>query len=144
MSFIQLYIHCVWGTKYREPVLEPGGRGLLLAHIRETAQAKKIGIDVINGYYDHIHCLLSLPPVENLSKALQLLKGESAHWANRNAIFPRPLVWAKGYYAASIDLKSLSAVRSYILTQEEHHGQHFFMENQHFRDTVQLSDPELP
>ena len=51
-------------------------------HMRENAIDKEIYIDFINGYYEHVHCLISLGPGQNIDKILMLLKGESSHWIN--------------------------------------------------------------
>ncbi|MCX6303123.1 MAG: transposase, partial [Bacteroidia bacterium] len=47
---------------------------------------KGIYIDIINGHHEHIHCLISLDPEMSLSKVIQLIKGESSFWINRNKL----------------------------------------------------------
>ena len=49
-------------------------------HIRENAIDKNIYIDFINGYNEHVHCLISLGSGQNIDNILTLLKGESSHW----------------------------------------------------------------
>ena len=80
MSNILLYIHLVWGTKNREPVLLNEPRTVLFKHIQENAFKKHIVIDRINGYLDHVHCLLKLDGKQSVSDIAQLLKGESSYW----------------------------------------------------------------
>lgn len=48
-------------------------------HIMDNARDKGIYIDFINGYTDHCHCLISLGSEQNISKIMQLIKGESAY-----------------------------------------------------------------
>ncbi len=55
------------------------------------------------------------------SKALQLLKGESAYWINKEKVTPLRFGWANEYYAASVSESMLDAVRTYIDNQEVHH-----------------------
>ncbi len=45
-------------------------------HIRENARSKGIFIDFINGYTDHVHCLISLDVDQTIVKTMQLIKGE--------------------------------------------------------------------
>ena len=60
MSFIKVYVHYVWSTKNRDSFLKDDIRSDVFKHIRENALNKNILIDFINGYTDHIHCLIFL------------------------------------------------------------------------------------
>lgn len=52
-------------------------------HIRANARQKGIFIDFINGHEDHCHCLISLGPDQTIQKTMQLIKGESSFWMNK-------------------------------------------------------------
>jgi putative transposase len=53
MPFVKVYIHFVWTTKNREPLLDsPELRQKVWEHIKENAKVKEIFIDIINGYQD--------------------------------------------------------------------------------------------
>lgn len=82
MSYIKIWIHAVWGTKNRQPILKPPILEKICSHIKLNATEKGIYIDRINGHDEHIHVLMLLKNDNNISKQMQLLKGESAHWAN--------------------------------------------------------------
>lgn len=114
-------IHVVWGTKHREPVLTDEKRKRLFGHIRENAKKKGIYIDTLGGYTDHVHCLLSLGGDQTVSKVVQLIKGESSFWANRENLITPKLIWAEDYFAASVSESAVQNVRDYINNQEEHH-----------------------
>ena len=121
MSFVKIWVHAVWGTKHREPVLTREKRGLLFRHMRDNALAKEIYVDIINGHLDHVHCLFELNAEIPLAKTLQLLKGEASHCANQQHLFGAKLDWANEYFAASVSESVLDKVRVYIKNQEEHH-----------------------
>jgi REP element-mobilizing transposase RayT len=121
MSHVKIRIHAVWGTKNREHVLVPAIRQKLFQHIRENAKEKQIYIDFINGSTDHVHCLLTLNADMTIAKVMQLIKGESAHWANDCKITKQKFEWASEYFAVSISESMLEKVREYIGNQEEHH-----------------------
>ena len=121
MSHVNIWIHAVWGTKNHERVLLKEVRHKLFQHIRENAKEKKIYIDFINGDMDHVHCLLSLNADMSIAKAMQLIKGEAAHWANSSTLIKRKLDWADEYFAASLSESMIDTVRDYIINQEEHH-----------------------
>jgi REP element-mobilizing transposase RayT len=78
MSFVKIMVHAVWGTKSRQPYLQKEIRSSLIEHIKANAKLKEIYIDRINGYTDHLHCLMALNADMSISKAMNLIKGESA------------------------------------------------------------------
>lgn len=121
MSFVKIWIHTVWGTKNHVPILSKDIRTKLFQHIREHAKKEKIHLDAINGYFDHVHCLLALNADMTISKVLQLLKGESAFWANKNSLLKSKLDWANEYFAVSVSESMLDKVRKYINGQANHH-----------------------
>ena len=121
MSYVRVWIHCVWSTKRRTPFLTKDNKWDILNHIKENAIQKEIYIDFINGYKEHIHCLISLNPNQSISKVIQLIKGESSFWINKNQITKSTFQWADDYFAASVSESQLTKVREYIKNQEEHH-----------------------
>lgn len=121
-SFLQVYIHAVWSTKYRQPILTRDQRPILLDHITTNARSKGIYIDTIGGYIDHVHCLFRLGKEQTIAKTIQLIKGESAYWANKQKLIKPSLRWQEEYYAGSVDYKSIQSVRNYIINQEQHHA----------------------
>jgi len=114
-------IHAVWGTKSRFPYLTGEIKPIVIDHIRANAREKNIFIDTIDGYVEHMHCLFGLNADMSVSKALQLVKGESAFWLNRQDLMPHKFEWADEYFASSVSESQLPKVRAYINNQEEHH-----------------------
>jgi putative transposase len=121
MSYVKNWLHCVWGTKGRIPFLKGKIKFDLINHIRENSKGKGIYVDYVNGYADHIHCLISLNPDQSLSKVIQMIKGESSFWINRNYKPSMKFEWADEYFAVSVSESGLTAVRKYIENQEVHH-----------------------
>ena len=121
MAYVKNWLHCVWGTKSRVPFLNKEIKKELLDHINDNAKLKGIHIDIIDGHSQHLHCLISLHPDQALSKVIQLIKGESSFWINRNHITKYKFSWAVEYYAVSVSESHVPRVRSYIRNQEEHH-----------------------
>ncbi len=121
MAFVKIWIHAVWGTKNKVPILEKSQRQKLFQHIKENAATKDIYLDFINGYNDHIHILISLGAEQSISKVMQLIKGEASFWANKNSIFNSKLDWADEYYAVSVSESQVDKVRDYIRNQEIRH-----------------------
>jgi putative transposase len=128
MSYVRVWIHAVWGTKNREHFFIKTIRSQVLNHIRKNAKNKGIYIESLNAESDHVHCLFGLNANMTIAKTLQLIKGESAYWINKEKITPVRFEWANEYYAVSVSESNLDRVRAYIDNQEEHHKKITFAE----------------
>ncbi len=121
MSFVRIWLHCVWGTKSRFPFLTKNIKGKILNHIKSNAEEKNIYLDFISGVEDHIHCIVSLGKDQTISKVMNLIKGESSFWINKNNLTKMKFEWADEYFAVSVSESQLNKVREYINNQEQHH-----------------------
>lgn len=121
MPYIRVWIHFVWSTKNREPYLSDELRPKIIQHIRTNAREKGIFIDSLNGFTDHLHCLISLGSDQSMDKIMQLIKGESSFWINKNKLTNFEFAWQDEYFAASVSEANIDGVRKYISNQEQHH-----------------------
>jgi putative transposase len=127
MSFVKVYIHFVWSTKNRYPYLATKELRLKVwNHIRENAKKKGIFVDFVNGYSEHCHCLVSLGIDQTIQKVMQLIKGESSYWINKNGLTNEKFDWQDEYFAVSVSESMINIVREYIKNQEEHHQKKTF------------------
>lgn len=121
MPWVKVWLHFVWSTKDRFPYLNDDIRPRVFDHIRDNARKKGIFIDFINGYVEHVHCLISLGTDQTLEKIMQLIKGESSFWINKEKLTKTRFEWQDEYFAVSVNEDTLPSVRKYISNQEEHH-----------------------
>lgn len=128
MPYLKIWLHFVWATKDRTPVLTKEIKPELFRHIRENALKKDIHLDFINGHLEHVHALISIKGDQSVSKIAQLLKGESSHWANQKQLMQGKLDWQDDYAAFSVSESLVDTVREYIKNQEEHHRKKTFAE----------------
>lgn len=128
MSMIKIWIHLVWATKRRQPLLHKSTRQNVFQHMRDNAKEKKIHVDFINGYVDHVHLLISLNAEQTIAKIVQLIKGESSYWINKNNLCAEKFEWQDDYFAVSVSQSGVDAVREYIKNQEEHHSKKTFQQ----------------
>jgi len=128
MSFTSIWIHAVWSTKNRKPLLLTDFRDDVFNHILENGKKHNIYIDTINGYLEHVHCLLSMNRHQSISECVKLLKGESAFWINKNKISKFKFNWQDDYFATSISCSDLNELRKYINNQSTHHRKVSFQE----------------
>ncbi|TAK55188.1 MAG: IS200/IS605 family transposase [Bacteroidetes bacterium] len=128
MPFVKIWIHLIWSTKNRDPLLPKEIREKVFEHIKENAKDKSIYIDTIGGHIDHVHTLISLKGDQSISKVAMLLKGESSHWVNKNNLTRMKFEWQDEYIAVSVSESIVDKVRAYINNQEEHHRKKSFKE----------------
>jgi putative transposase len=126
MSYIRIWIHCVWTTKNRHPFLRDEIRNEVIYHIRDNAKLKGIYIDHINGYLEHLHALVLLGGQQTISDIMQKIKGESSFWINKNRMTKSKFEWQDDFYAVSIGINQLETLRKYIRNQEQHHNRMSF------------------
>ena len=119
MGYTKVWVHLVWATKRREAVLDKNIRKKIFSHIRENALLKNIQVDFINGSVDHIHILVSLNADQSIANTIQLIKGGSSYWINKNKLTPQKFEWQDDYFAVSVSESGVDKVREYIKNQEE-------------------------
>jgi REP element-mobilizing transposase RayT len=120
-SFNSSLHHCIFATQNREPLLSPEIRQRLHPYLGGIARENGMKLVAVGGVADHVHLLLSLPATMPLSKAMQLLKGNSSKWIHETFRKLRSFAWQEGYGAFSISVSGVDRTRAYIRDQEEHH-----------------------
>lgn len=128
MPYTKIWIHLIWSTKNREKIITKEIKPLLITHIKENAKQKEIHVDTINCVQDHIHLILSLGRDQTIGQIVQLIKGESSHWCNKEKILLTKFEWQDEYIAVSVSHSMIDKVREYVHNQEEHHKRKSFME----------------
>jgi REP element-mobilizing transposase RayT len=128
MSYVKVWIHAVWATKNWEKQLKATYRKMIFNHMYRNAGEKNILIEEINGYSDHVHCLFRLRNDQTISKVVQLIKGESSYWINKNKFGGMKVKWQEEYYAISVNEVGVKNVKRYIQNQEEHHSKKSYKE----------------
>jgi len=68
MSFVKIWVHLVFSTKNREPWLQKEIRYDIHKHIIKNCEEKEIFLQAVNGYTDHLHCLISLGKEQTIAK----------------------------------------------------------------------------
>ena len=120
-SKVELYVHYVWSTKRREPLLDAAAIHVMRQELFRVAEEKGFWIRAFHGVPDHVHALVSLKSTQTVAWAAQQLKGISSHWYNQHPDFPGGLDWQDGYGAFSVSRWDLPRIEAYIRRQPEHH-----------------------
>ena len=127
-SYTSIFIHIIFSTHNREPLLQSSFRNRLFAYLGGIARENKVKAISIGGVMDHVHMLTLIPASVSIAKAVQLVKGGSSKWLHENIIPLKNFAWQEGYGAFSVSASQVPEVISYIENQEEHHRIKSFQE----------------
>lgn len=122
MSKTRLLHHIVFATKQREMTITESAKRELYAYIFGILRQRRCYLVRMNGVANHIHMLVDLSPTISIAELMQEVKQASSKWLKSNPNFPKFNGWCDGYYAVSIGVADISAVKAYIIGQEDHHN----------------------
>jgi putative transposase len=124
--FTQLYLHCVWSTWDRlplvTPVVERRVYGAIIAKCREL---KCLPIR-IGGMPDHVHLLVRLHTTVSVATLLKEVKGSSSHLMSHEIKRGEFFKWQGAYGAFTLRYDDVPIVKQYIINQKQHHGNKTF------------------
>lgn len=120
-SFYKIWIHAIWATKLRAPLLHHDIEHKVYPFL--AAQLSELGcrVRIINGMPDHIHCLFQLNAQKSIADVIKQVKGSSAHFINQNDLIAEKFSWQTGYAAFSVSESGAEKVFQYIKNQKQHH-----------------------
>lgn len=125
-SYSRCWLHLIWETLRREPMLDKGAAARASVNLSEYALEKGIYMKINYFTADHTHTLIDLPTNLSIEQAIQLLKGSSSHWINQNRLVRGRFAWGRGYGAFSVSHSDVGRVAKYIANQESHHRKRTF------------------
>ncbi|MBC8214308.1 MAG: IS200/IS605 family transposase [Candidatus Marinimicrobia bacterium] len=127
-SLTKLWIHSIFGTKNREPLISKDISGTVHNHMQEQLEEMGCKVRIIKGTSDHVHQLFLLSNDNSIAQVMKSIKGESSHWINQKNLTKTKFSWQTGYGAFSVSESNVSKVERYIRNQEEHHKNMTFRE----------------
>ncbi|MGV3598591.1 MAG: IS200/IS605 family transposase [Bacteroidota bacterium] len=133
---LSIWVHLVWSTKKREPLVCDKLRPLLLKKVEEVAELKGYDIVEVNSMPDHVHVLLRLNPSQNISDVVKHIKGITAHWINQQQLTPTNFEWQEGYGAFSVSSFMVRKVIAYIQNQQKYHTERDFENEMMYLDIL--------
>jgi putative transposase len=113
-SKISLWVHLIWTTKYRAPLISKDIQRPLFNHIKQQFIAQGCLVSIINGKSDHIHCLVALNAEKSISEIVKNIKGRSSYYVNHEKLTHYRFSWQRGYAAFSVCPYHHSVIFNYI------------------------------
>lgn len=128
-SYSRHYLHIVFGTKYRQKIIQPGDMEYRLHCYMSQVINNKYGVTrCINGIEDHIHILVDIKTAFATATMVRDIKAYSSGWVNRTFDLSKQFRWQTGYGVFSVGYPGLDRVTRYIQRQKIHHRRWRFEE----------------
>jgi putative transposase len=127
-TYSQLYVQIVFAVKFRHAVLDPSWSERLHMYITGITQKNGHKMLAINSMPDHLHMLVGWSPGQSISDLMQLVKGDSAEWINKQKWIAGKFHWQTGYGAFTYAGSQVPRVIAYIRNQQIHHRKKSFIE----------------
>jgi REP element-mobilizing transposase RayT len=119
---LRLYLHLVWATWDRLPLITPEIERRLYRSIESEAQAQGCKVLALNGMADHVHLVVSFPATITIANLLKQVKGVSSHFVNQVLAPPTPFKWQGSYGAFTVSRWDVDKIAQYVKRQKEHHA----------------------
>ncbi len=127
-SHTQVYLHIIFSTKNRIPLIHSSFEKDLYLHIEHECNRKGCIALKVGGCVDHVHILCRLSKHVLIPKLLEAIKGSSSKWVKANYPELHHFYWQDGYAAFSVSPREIDKVEAYIHNQHIHHQSKTFKE----------------
>jgi putative transposase len=133
-SFAAVFIHAVFSTKGRTPIIEATWRHELFAMV--GSQTNRLGCQtiIVGGVADHVHLLFGLSRTVTIADTMMEIKKWSSKWVNQHHSLAEEFHWQAGYGSFSVSQSNVDKVQAYIQNQESHHRTQSFQDE--FRELL--------
>lgn len=121
-SYNQLYVHLVWSTWQRLPLITPELEPHVYAALASKCTELKCKPIAINGIADHVHILAGITTTISIAKLVGAMKGSSAYLIAHRVTPGTFFKWQHSYGAFTVSKRAVPIVRRYILNQKIHHA----------------------
>ena len=120
-SLSKIYIHLVYSTKLRAPLLPQAPYKELHAFAAGIFKTQKCHLIEMNNVADHVHALFELHRTEALSGVVMHVKKGTSRWLKEQSPDFAEFDWQDGYGAFSIGRSQREGVGDYIRNQQDKH-----------------------
>lgn len=121
-SYHELFVHIVWATYERLPLIEDRFEKRLFALL--AAKCKEMSCEplAIGGIADHVHALAQMSSAVSVADLTALMKGSSAHFVNHELRIDNTFKWQRGYGAFTVSKRGADRIKEYVRNQKSRHA----------------------
>jgi putative transposase len=120
-SLSQLYVHLIFSTKHREPLLLSPVRERMHAYLATVLKNQGSPALKVAGTSDHVHALFRLSKNISLAQTVEEIKTSSSKWVKTQGTALADFHWQSGYGGFSVGPAEVEQVMEYVAQQEAHH-----------------------
>lgn len=120
--FTELYVHLVWATWDRLPLITPELERAIYACVQTECAQMRVEMVEIGGTEDHVHVLVRLPTTVAVAEVVKQVKGSSSHLVTHRLEAGEAFKWQGCYGAFTVSRWDVARIRSYIQNQKQHHS----------------------
>jgi putative transposase len=121
-SKAEVYLHFIWTTHQRTPLVSPDVEEAIYACI--VNEARRLGgwVYAIGGMPDHVHLVVKMPTKVSPAQLMQQVKGVSSAFARDQLFRGKMFRWQEGYGVFSISRSHRDRVIAYVQNQKQRHA----------------------
>lgn len=121
-SHAELYVHLVWATWDRMPLLSQDIRDQVFTAIGVKCKELNCIPLAVGGIDNHVHVLLRFPTTITIASLAHEIKGSSSHLITHVLKPGTYFKWQGSYGAFTIHTRDVEHLQRYIQNQERHHA----------------------
>jgi putative transposase len=120
--YTELYLHCVWATWDRLPLITNAIEARVYAAIRSKSDELQCPCLAIGGMPDHMHVLIRLHTTVAVADLIKGIKGASSHLITHMVEPGEFFKWQGAYGAFTVSKSDVPQVVAYVERQKQHHA----------------------
>lgn len=120
-SYTKIWIHAIWATKERSPLIHLNVENKIHGHISEQLIEQECRVKIVNGMPDHVHSLFLLNPKKSIADVIKQIKGSSSHFVKSGQYHPWEICVANRICGLFCFWIGCGACISIIKNQKQHH-----------------------
>ena len=129
-SIYYLQYHVVWVCKYRRRILNPGICGYIRKILPKLLRSMPgVKLEMIGFDKDHLHMVMSIPPIYSIASVMGKLKSQSASqlrkafpWLTK-VYWNENIVWSPGFFVSSVGVDEETIIKYVELQGRQDSGQ---------------------
>lgn len=118
----KVYLHIVFSTRKREPLIEREMKDSLFRYIGGICKSLQCPPVKIGGHNDHVHILCLLNRNLSMLELIEEIKIASSRWIRNRFAGLKNFSWQQGYAGVSVGDGEVPTLCHYIENQEQHHA----------------------
>jgi putative transposase len=121
MPYWRTFYHLIWATHQRRDLISVEVERYLYPLFFAKARELDCTLHAVNGWQNHVHLVLSIPPKIAVADVVSQLKGNTSYRLNHEYQLPDQFSWQRGYGVLTLGERQLPVAIAYVQNQKEHH-----------------------